>query len=1255
MAYAPTRVSADARTLAIAPAFPRYPRPRDHGADHATVAGITATDPAPPILRTELSEVAITLGYMSATPRAEFDTTLLDTLSRRVVVGDGAMGTMLQAANLSLDDFRGLEGCNEILNETRPDVLREIHRAYFAAGADAVETNTFGCNLPNLADYDIADRIRDLSERGTRLAREVADEMGPSADGTARYVLGSMGPGTKLPTLGHAPYAALRDAYTEAALGMLDGGADAVLIETCQDLLQVKAAITGSRRAMALSGRRIPIITHVTVETTGTMLVGSEIGAALTAIEPLGVDMIGLNCATGPDEMSEHLRHLSKHARLPVSVMPNAGLPVLGANGAEYPLSPEDLASALHGFVTEFGLALVGGCCGTTPEHIRQVAEAVREVTPARREPEHEPSVSSMYTSVPFEQDASVLMIGERTNANGSKAFREAMLAGDWQKCLDIAKDQTRDGAHMLDLCVDYVGRDGTADMSELASRLATASTLPIMLDSTETPVLRAGLEHLGGRCAVNSVNYEDGAGPESRFQQTMALVAEHGAAVVALTIDEEGQARTAEKKVEIAERLIADITGNWGLAESDIIIDTLTFTLGTGQEESRRDGIETIEAIRLLKSRHPDVQTTLGLSNISFGLNPAARQVLNSVFMNECTEAGLDSAIVHASKILPMSRIPEEQRQTALDLVYDRRTEDYDPLQKLMTMFEGVSTASSKASRAEELAALPLFERLERRIVDGEKAGMAADLDEAMTEVPPLKIINETLLAGMKTVGELFGSGQMQLPFVLQSAEVMKSAVAHLEPHMEATDDSGKGRIVLATVKGDVHDIGKNLVDIILSNNGYEVVNLGIKQPISTILDAAVDKKADVIGMSGLLVKSTVVMKENLQELNTRGMSGQFPVLLGGAALTRSYVENDLTDVYEGDVHYARDAFEGLRLMDDIMTRKRGGAVVDDSPEAVAEREKAAERKARHERSQRIAAERRAKEVPVEVPERSDVAADLPVPVPPFWGTRVVKGLAIGEYSGLLDERALFLGQWGLRGQRGGEGPSYEELVETDGRPRLRYWLDRLTAEGVLQHAAVVYGYFPAVSEGDDVIVLTEPEAGAPERYRFTFPRQQRDRFLCVADFLRSRELAAETGQVDVLPFQLVTMGQPIADFANELFAQDNYRDYLEVHGIGVQLTEALAEYWHRRVREELVLEGHSVADEDPANVEEFFKLGYRGARYSFGYGACPDLEDRAKLVSLLESERIGVTLSEELQLHPEQSTDAFVLLHPEAKYFNA
>ncbi|MGW6033923.1 methionine synthase [Gordonia terrae] len=1190
----------------------------------------------------------------SGTDPRDFDTTFLSSMSRRVLIGDGAMGTMLQAADLTLDDFRGLEGCNEILNDTRPDVLEGIHRAYFEAGADAVETNTFGCNLSNLGDYDIADRIRELSYKGTAIARGVADEMGPSADGTARFVLGSIGPGTKLPSLGHTTYAAIRDAYLECVIGMLEGGADAVLIETSQDLLQVKSAVVAAHRAMERVGRRIPIISHVTVETTGTMLLGSEIGAALTALEPLGIDLIGLNCATGPAEMSEHLRYLSKHARIPVSVMPNAGLPVLGANGAEYPLTPEELAQAMAQFVGEFGLEFVGGCCGTTPEHIRQVAAAVAEVTPATRTPEHESETSSLYSAVPFDQDASFLVIGERTNTNGSKAFREAMIAEDYQKCLDIAKDQTRDGAHMLDLNVDYVGRDGAADMTALASRFATSSTLPIMLDSTEPEVIRAGLESLGGRCAVNSVNYEDGDGPDSRFTKIMQLVVEHGAAVVALTIDEEGQARTADWKVRVAERLIADITGNWGLAEEDIILDTLTFPISTGQEEVRRDGIETIEAIRRLHEAHPDVHFTLGISNISFGLNPAARQVLNSVFLHECVQAGLDTAIVHASKILPMARIPEEHREVALDLVYDRRREGYDPLQKLMELFEGVSAASARESRAQELAKLPLFERLERRIVDGERNGLTDDLDEAMTQVPPLSIINDTLLSGMKTVGELFGSGQMQLPFVLQSAEVMKTAVAHLEPHMEATGEDGKGRIVLATVKGDVHDIGKNLVDIILSNNGYEVVNIGIKQPIATILDVAADKRADVIGMSGLLVKSTVVMKENLEEINSRGLADEYPVLLGGAALTRSYVENDLSETYEGDVHYARDAFEGLRLMDDIMATKRGGGPDPDSAEAKAAAEKAAERKARHDRSKRIAAKRKAAEEPVEVPARSDVAADNEIPTPPFWGSRIVKGVPIADYMQLLDERALFLGQWGLRGARGGDGPSYEELVETEGRPRLRYWIDRLSTENILQHAAVVYGYYPAVSDGDTVHVLTEPEPDAPVRFSFTFPRQQRSRFLCIADFIRSRDDAKAAGKVDVLPFQLVTMGQPIADFANTLFAEDAYRDYLEVHGIGVQLTEALAEYWHQRVRSELTFGDRTMDSEDPENAQGFFDLEYRGARFSFGYGACPDLEDRAKMIELLEPGRIGVELSEELQLHPEQSTDAFVLHHPEAKYFN-
>jgi 5-methyltetrahydrofolate--homocysteine methyltransferase len=1178
---------------------------------------------------------------------------LLDVLAQRVLVADGAMGTMLQAAALTLDDFAGLEGCNEILNVTRPDVVRTVHRGYLEAGADAVESNTFGANLANLAEYGIAERVRELAEAGATLAREVADDFG-EAD-RRRFVLGSVGPGTKLPTLGHISFAQLRDAYLEQVRGLLAGGADAVLIETSQDLLQCKAAVIAARRAMVAEGRQVPIITQVTVETTGTMLLGTEIGAALTALEPLGIDLIGLNCATGPAEMSEHLRQLAKHSRIPLSVMPNAGLPELRRGGAVYPLTPDELATALAGFVTEFGVRMVGGCCGTTREHIAAVVEAVCGLTPRRRRPRPEPGVSSLYTAVPFRQDASVLMVGERTNANGSKAFREAMLAERFEDCVEIARGQTRDGAHLIDLNVDYVGRDGAADMAELAGRLATASTLPVMLDSTEPEVLLAGLERLGGRCVVNSVNFEDGDGPDSRYQRAMKVIREHGAAVVALCIDEEGQARTAEWKVRVATRLIEDLTASWGVRTCDIIIDCLTFPVSTGQEETRRDALETIEAIREVKRRYPEVQTTLGVSNVSFGLNPAARQVLNSVFLHECVQAGLDTAIVHASKIIPMARIPDEQRATALDLVYDRRRDDYDPLQALMALFEGVTTSSSKESRAAELAALPLFERLERRIVDGDRNGLADDLDAALQQRPALQIINDTLLSGMRTVGELFGSGQMQLPFVLQSAEVMKASVAHLEPHMERSeDDSGKGRLVLATVKGDVHDIGKNLVDIILSNNGYEVVNLGIKQPISAILQAATEHRADAIGMSGLLVKSTVIMKENLEEMNSRGVADTLPVLLGGAALTRAYVEDDLAELYSGEVRYARDAFEGLRLMDSIMTRKRGGTVTADPKEQA----KAVERKARRQRSLRIAQARRDRDAGTEapLPARSTVATDAPIPIPPFWGSRLVKGIQAAEFTAMLDERATFMGQWGLRGSRSKDGPSYEELVETEGRPRLRYWLDRLTTEGVLAHAAVVYGYFPAVADGDALIVLTEPRPDAAERFRFEFPRQRRDRRLCLADFYRPRQAAQVAGEVDVLPLHLVTMGQAIGDYAAELFAKDAYRDYLEVHGLGVQLTEALAEYWHQRIREELrFASGAMVAEEDPADVAEFFKLGYRGARYSLGYGACPELEDRAKIVALLRPDRIGVTLSEEFQLHPEQSTDAIVAHHPEAKYFNA
>jgi 5-methyltetrahydrofolate--homocysteine methyltransferase len=1161
--------------------------------------------------------------------------TLRTALAERVVIADGAMGSMLQASPATLDDFAGHEGCNEILNVTRPDIVRSVHEGYLDAGVDAISTNTFGANLGNLGEYGIAERIYELSMAGAKLARQAADDA--AADGRPRWVLGSIGPGTKLPTLGHVSFEELRGAYQRNAAGLLDGGVDGLIIETCQDLLQAKAAVIGAKRAIAESqeqGTGDPVlIAQVTIETTGAMLLGSEIGAALTALEPLGIDLIGLNCATGPAEMSEHLRYLAAHSRVPISCMPNAGLPELTASGAYYPVTPDELAAAHETFVAEFGLTLVGGCCGTTPAHLAAVRDKLTGKARAKRRPRPEPGVSSLYQHVPFQQDTAFLAIGERTNANGSKAFREAMTDGRLDDCVEIARAQTRDGAHLLDLCVDYVGRDGVADMAEIASRLATAATLPLVLDSTEPDVIRAGLERLGGRAVVNSVNYEDGDGPDSRIARVMPIIREHGAAVVALTIDEQGQARTTEWKVAVASRLIDDLTGNWGMRQCDIIVDCLTFPIATGQEETRRDAIETIEAIREVKRRYPEVQTTLGVSNVSFGLNPAARAVLNSVFLNECVKAGLDSAIVHAARIMPIARIPADQLQVALDLVYDRRRDGYDPLGKLLEMFEGVDTASLKASRAAELHGLPLWERLKRRIIDGERAGLEADLDEALQQRSALDIVNDVLLDGMKTVGDLFGSGQMQLPFVLTSAEVMKAAVGYLEPHMERTGEAGKGKIVLATVKGDVHDIGKNLVDIIVSNNGYDVVNLGIKQPIAAIVQAATDHEADVIGMSGLLVKSTVVMRDNLAELNSRGLAERWPVLLGGAALTRSYVEQDLAGLFDGEVRYARDAFEGLRLMDAMMAVKRGvpGATLP----------ALRQRRVRLAPIRPEAGDGSAAGEAGSGPVRSDVSVAEPVPSPPFFGTRVIKGIPLTDYASYLDERALFLGQWGLKPTKGGSGPSHAELAETEGRPRLRMWLERAQTEGLIQ-AAVVHGYFPCVSEGDDLVVLGE--AGA-ERERFSFPRQRRDRMLCLADFFRPRS----SGETDVVAFQLVTIGPRISEATGELFAKHAYRDYLELHGLSVQLAEALAEYWHARTRTALGISGA-----DPDDIDGILRVGYQGCRYSFGYPACPDLEDRAKVIRLLQPERIGVTLSEEFQLAPEQSTDALVAHHREAKYFS-
>jgi 5-methyltetrahydrofolate--homocysteine methyltransferase len=1169
-------------------------------------------------------------GNLHVVTSAKTPSELRNALASRVVIADGAMGTMLQAADPSLDDFQGHEGCNEVLNVSRPDIVRSVHDQYLAVGVDAIETNTFGANWANLAEYGIEDRIYELAYAGGVIARQAADAY--STPEKPRFVLGSLGPGTKLPSLGHTTYSHLRDAYEVASQGLVDSGADALLIETTQDLLQAKAAVNGARAAIDKSDRDVVLIAQVTVETTGTMLLGSEIGAALNALEPLNIDLIGLNCATGPAEMSEHLRYLSKNAVCGISVMPNAGLPELGPKGATYPLGPDALAQALATFVDEYKISLIGGCCGTTPEHLAAVVSRLDRKKIETRTSKADPGASSLYQYVPFRQDNAFLAIGERTNANGSRAFRDALISENWETCVEIARDQIRDGAHMLDLSIDYVGRDGVRDMREIASRFATASTLPIMLDSTEPNVLQAGLEQLGGRCIINSVNYEDGDGPTSRFARIMPLVVEHGASVVALTIDEEGQARTAEWKLRVARRLIADLVDNWGMAVGDILIDTLTFPIATGQEETRRDGLETINAIRTLKEEFPEVQTTLGVSNVSFGLNPAARVVLNSVFLHECVAAGLDSAIVHPSKIMPLARIDDAQRKVALDLIYDRREYtdgecSYDPLSAYLQLFEGVELAASRNVRAAELAALPLEERLQRRIIDGEKVGLTDDLDLAMKQgIAPLLIINDHLLEGMKIVGELFGKGEMQLPFVLQSAEVMKTAVAYLEPFMEKIDDQGKGSILLATVKGDVHDIGKNLVDIILSNNGYRVVNIGIKQTINQIIDAAHESDVDAIGMSGLLVKSTVIMRENLQELTSRGLDQKWPVILGGAALTRAFVEVDLAGEFPGEVRYARDAFEGLHLMDAIMAVKKGVP--------------GAELPALRERKVK-AVNRSHSDAPVDT-RRSDVAVDIEIPKAPFLGSRIVKGIALADYVEMLDERALFVGQWGLKGNRG----EYESMVESEGRPRLRALLNQVQSQGWL-NAAVVYGYFPCVSEGNDLIILHHegPDAGR-ERVRFSFPRQSRDRRLCISDFFAAKD----SGKVDVVAFHVVTMGSVISDAAAKLFAENRYREYMELHGLSVQLTEALAEHWHARVREEM-----SVLDMDAPDLAGILDQGYRGSRYSFGYPACPDIEQQVQLCELLEPERIGVELSEEFQLHPEQSTSAIIVHHPEAKYFNA
>ncbi|MDW8321496.1 MAG: methionine synthase [Armatimonadota bacterium] len=1145
---------------------------------------------------------------------------ILRIAAERVLFFDGAMGTQIQSLHLTAEDFEGLEGCNELLNATRPHLVAQIHARYFEAGADIVETNTFGANLMNLGEYGIAHRVYELNFKGAQLAREIAHSF--TTPDRPRFVAGSIGPGTKLPTLEHITFDELESTYTEQARGLLDGGVDLLLIETVQDLLQAKAAINGCRNAMRAVGRTVPIFVQVTVETTGTMLLGSEIGAALTTLLAFpDVAAIGMNCATGPEQMVEHVRYLHHHSPRLISVQPNAGLPELRDGKTFYPLTPEELATYHKQFVEEFGVNFAGGCCGTTPEHIRKMVQTVGFHKPVARSPETIPACSSLYQSVPYYQENSFLIVGERLNANGSKQFRELLLGENYDDMVQMAREQTAEGANVLDVCVDYVGRDGVRDMTEVVRRLATQSTLPLMVDSTEPPVIEAALKRLGGKCIVNSVNFEDGG---KRLRQVLPMCRKYGAAVVALAIDEEGQARTAEWKLRVARRLVKVITEDYGIPPEDIFFDALTFPLGSGAEDLRQDGIATIEAIRQFKQEFPRCHTILGVSNVSFGLKPAARHVLNSVFLHYCLEAGLDAAIVHPSRILPLHRIPEEQREVARQLIFDERREGYDPLVEFMKLFE---KAGAGVKRGDEWQLLPVEERLKRAIIEGRRNGLEQSLDEAMQTHRPLDIINNILLEGMKVVGDLFGKGEMQLPFVLQSAEVMKAAVNYLTPFMERMEDVQKGTIVLATVAGDVHDIGKNLVDIILSNNGYRVVNLGIKVPIDRILEAADEYRVDAIGMSGLLVKSTIVMRENLEEMNRRG-KWHYPVLLGGAALTRRYVEEDLRNIYKGRVFYGQDAFEGLVIMEHLCN--------PDKPLETTSLPTAPARPKLPEPSE-------AEEIPSVVAGavRSNVRMDVPIPEPPFIGTRVVENIPLDEIYPYINEVALFRGQWQFRrGKMSSE--EFNRFLEERVRPIFEQWKQRAKEEGLLQ-PKVVYGYFWANSDGDDLIIYRED--GATEWLRFTFPRQPSPPHKCISDFFRP----VQSGERDVVAFHLVTMGSRVSEVERELFATHQYQDYLYLHGLGVEAAEALAEYWHKRVREEL-----GIAHEDAKEIRLLFSLKYQGCRYSFGYPACPNLEDQAKLFELLRPERIGVTLTEEYQLVPEQSTSAIIVHHPEAKYFN-
>ncbi|MBE9036459.1 methionine synthase [aff. Roholtiella sp. LEGE 12411] len=1161
-----------------------------------------------------------------------------------VLVFDGAMGTNLQTQNLTADDFGGpqYEGCNEYLVHTNPEAVAKVHRDFLAAGADVIETDTFGSTSLVLAEYDLADQAYYLSKTAAELAKRVAAEF--STPEKPRFVAGSIGPTTKLPTLGHIDFDTMKATFAEQAEALWDGGVDLFLVETCQDVLQIKAALNGIEEVFVKKGDRRPLMVSVTMESMGTMLVGSEISAVLTILEHYPIDILGLNCATGPDLMKPHIKYLAEHSPFIVSCIPNAGLPENVGGQAHYRLTPLELRMSLMHFVEDLGVQVIGGCCGTRPEHIQQLAELAKDLKPKVRQPSLEPAAASIYTTQPYDQDNSFLIVGERLNASGSKKCRDLLNAEDWDGLVSMARAQVKEGAHILDVNVDYVGRDGVRDMHELVSRIVNNVTLPLMLDSTEWEKMEAGLKVAGGKCLLNSTNYEDG---EPRFLKVLELAKKYGAGVIIGTIDEDGMARTADKKFAIAQRAYRQAV-EYGIPPTEIFFDTLALPISTGIEEDRENGKATIESIRRIREGLPGCHVILGVSNISFGLNPASRMVLNSVFLHEATTAGMDAAIVSANKILPLSKIEARHQEVCRQLIYDERKFEgnvcvYDPLGELTTLFAGVTTKRDRSLDE----SLPIPERLKRHIIDGERIGLEEHLTKALEEHPPLEIINTFLLDGMKVVGELFGSGQMQLPFVLQSAETMKAAVAYLEPFMEKSEsgNNAKGSFIIATVKGDVHDIGKNLVDIILSNNGYKVINLGIKQPVENIINAYEQHKADCIAMSGLLVKSTAFMKENLEIFNEKGIT--VPVILGGAALTPKFVHEDCQKTYKGKVVYGKDAFSDLHFMDKLMPAKAAGNW-EDLQGFLNEVETAEVSTNGNKESVATTAEGTTSTKPKEVDtRRSDaVAIDIERPTPPFWGTKLLQpsDIPIEEIFWHLDLQALIAGQWQFRKPKEQSKEEYQAFLAEKVYPVLESWKQRIIEENLL-HPQVIYGYFPCQSEGNSLHIY-DSQNQSQQVVTFEFPRQRSLRRLCIADFFAPKE----SGVIDVFPMQAVTVGEIATEFAQKLFAANQYTDYLYFHGMAVQVAEALAEWTHVRIRREL-----GFGADEPDNIRDILAQRYQGSRYSFGYPACPNIQDQYKQLELLGTDRINLYMDESEQLYPEQSTTAIIAYHPLAKYFSA